>query len=100
MARASLMQPPSQRAIELVRPGMVEGRLLRASIPSWRCRPTHRNPIDALAAVDSVHSHLISILSRLGRSSAAPIEAMTAVLLQINRRYKTRAALRITGVAE
>ncbi len=31
-------------------------------------------------------------------SNAAPIEAFTAVLLQINRRYKTRAAVKITGV--
>lgn len=31
-------------------------------------------------------------------SSATPIEAMTAVLLQLNVRYKTRAAIRITGV--
>jgi NADPH-dependent F420 reductase len=30
-------------------------------------------------------------------SSAAAVEAMTAVLLQLNRRYKTRAAIRITG---
>jgi NADPH-dependent F420 reductase len=31
-------------------------------------------------------------------SNATPIEAMTAVLLQLNVRYRTRAALRITGV--
>ena len=31
-------------------------------------------------------------------SNATPIEAMTAVLLQLNVRYKTRAAIRITGV--
>ena len=31
-------------------------------------------------------------------SNATPVEAMTAVLLHLNRRYKTRAALRITGV--
>lgn len=33
-------------------------------------------------------------------SNAAPIEAFTAVLLQINRRYKTRAAVRITGIPD
>ncbi len=33
-------------------------------------------------------------------SNAAPIEAFTAVLLQINRRYKTRSAVQILGVAE
>lgn len=31
-------------------------------------------------------------------SNAAPIEAITAVLLQLNVRYKTRAALRLTGI--
>jgi 8-hydroxy-5-deazaflavin:NADPH oxidoreductase len=32
-------------------------------------------------------------------SNAAPIEAFTAVLLQLNTRYKTHTALRITGIA-
>lgn len=31
-------------------------------------------------------------------ANAAPIEAFTAVLLQLNVRYKTRAALRLTGI--
>ncbi|MGQ0520116.1 MAG: NADPH-dependent F420 reductase [Actinomycetota bacterium] len=31
-------------------------------------------------------------------SNAAPIEAITAVLLQLNVRYKTRAALQLTGI--
>ncbi|HUS61031.1 MAG TPA: NADPH-dependent F420 reductase [Acidimicrobiales bacterium] len=31
-------------------------------------------------------------------SNAAPIEAVTAVLLQLNVRYKTRAAIRLTGI--
>jgi NADPH-dependent F420 reductase len=31
-------------------------------------------------------------------SAAAPIEAFTAVLLQVNVRYKTRAAIRLTGL--
>ncbi len=31
-------------------------------------------------------------------SNAAPIEAITAVLLQLNVRYKTRAAVRFTGI--
>jgi 8-hydroxy-5-deazaflavin:NADPH oxidoreductase len=31
-------------------------------------------------------------------SNAAPIEAFTAVLLQLNMRYKTRAALKFTGI--
>jgi predicted dinucleotide-binding enzyme len=31
-------------------------------------------------------------------SNAAPIEAFTAVLLQLNIRYKTRAAVKFTGI--
>ena len=31
-------------------------------------------------------------------ASAAPVEAFTAVLLQVNVRYKTRAAIRLTGL--
>src|SRR5207249_1009773 len=34
-----------------------------------------RNPIDILGAEDNVHSHSISVLLRLGRSSATPREA-------------------------
>ena len=33
-----------------------------------------------------------------GLSNAAPIEAFAAVLLQLNMRYKTRSALRMTGI--
>ena len=33
-------------------------------------------------------------------SNAAPIEAFAAVLLQINVRYKTRVAVRFTGISE
>ena len=32
-------------------------------------------------------------------SNAAPIEAFAAVLLQLNVRYKTRVAVRFTGIA-
>jgi NADPH-dependent F420 reductase len=31
-------------------------------------------------------------------SNAAPIEAFAAVILQLNARYKTRAAVRLTGI--
>ena len=31
-------------------------------------------------------------------AAAAPVEAFTAVLLQVNVRYKTRAAIRLTGL--
>lgn len=33
-----------------------------------------------------------------GLSNAAPIEAFAAVLLQLNVRYKTRAAVKFTGL--
>jgi hypothetical protein len=32
-------------------------------------------------------------------SNATPIEAFTAVLLQLNVRYKTRVAVKLTGIA-
>ncbi len=35
-----------------------------------------------------------------GLSQATPIESFTAVLLQLNVRYKTRVALRFTGIDE
>jgi 8-hydroxy-5-deazaflavin:NADPH oxidoreductase len=35
-----------------------------------------------------------------GLSNATPIEAFTAVLLQLNVRYKTRVAIKLTGIAE
>lgn len=33
-------------------------------------------------------------------SNATPIEAFTAVLLELNVRYKTRVAVKLTGIAE
>ena len=33
-------------------------------------------------------------------SNAAPIEAFAAVLLQLNARYKTRVAIKLTGIAD
>lgn len=35
-----------------------------------------------------------------GLSNATPIEAFTAVLLQLNVRYKTRVAIKLTGIAD
>lgn len=35
-----------------------------------------------------------------GLSNATPIEAFTAVLLQLNVRYKTRVAVKLTGIAD
>jgi NADPH-dependent F420 reductase len=68
-------------------------------------------PIDADVMVCSDHkaafdqtAELVSLIPNLrplnagSLSNAAPIEAITAVLLQLNVRYKTRAAIRLTGI--
>ena len=68
-------------------------------------------PIDADVLVCSDHRYaydataeLVSLIPDLrplnagSLSNAAPIEAITAVLLQLNVRYKTRAAIRLTGI--
>lgn len=68
-------------------------------------------PIDADVLVCSDHeaafkttSELVDLIPDLrplnagSLSNAAPIEAVTAVLLQLNVRYKTRAAIRLTGI--
>lgn len=58
---------------------------------------------DHEAAYDTT-AHLVDLIPDLrplnagSLSNAAPIEAITAVLLQLNVRYKTRAALRLTGI--
>ena len=69
-------------------------------------------PIDADVLVCSDHeeaykatAELVDLIPDLrplnagSLSNAAPIEAITAVLLQLNVRYKTRAAIRLTGIA-
>ena len=68
-------------------------------------------PIDADVLVCSDHplafektAELVQLIPNLrplnagSLSNAAPIEAVTAVLLQLNIRYKTRAAIRLTGI--
>ncbi len=70
-------------------------------------------PLDADVLVCSDFSEAIEETSRLveripnlvardagGLESAAAIEAMTAVLLTMNLRYKTRTSFRITGIPE
>lgn len=47
--------------------------------------------VDAIAGLRGVHA------GSLGSANA--VEALTAVLLNVNRRYKTHAALRLTGLA-
>jgi NADPH-dependent F420 reductase len=69
-------------------------------------------PIDADVLVCSDHkaaynatAELVDLIPNLrpldagSLSNAMPIEAITAVLLQLNVRYKTRAAVRLTGIA-
>jgi NADPH-dependent F420 reductase len=94
---------------------------IQAVVPSCRVVGAfHHLPARELAAIDhpmdadvllcSDHPDAIDVASTLtttipglrpldagSLSNAAAIEAMTAVLLQLNRRYKTRAAIRITG---
>ena len=64
---------------------------------------------DVLVCSDHVEAfektaELVSLIPNLrplnagSLSNAAPIEAVTAVLLQLNVRYKTRAAIRLTGI--
>lgn len=68
-------------------------------------------PIDADVLVCSDHPEAYEATAELVRaipdlrplnagslSNAAPIEAITAVLMQLNVRYKTRAAIRLTGI--
>ena len=68
-------------------------------------------PIDADVLVCSDHkaaynatAELVDLIPNLrpldagSLSNASPIESITAVLLQLNVRYKTRAAVRLTGI--
>lgn len=70
-------------------------------------------PIDADVLVCSDHkagylatAELVDLIPDLrpldagSLSNAAPIEAITAVLLQLNVRYKTHAAVRLTGIQQ
>ncbi|MFA5564371.1 MAG: NADPH-dependent F420 reductase [Acidimicrobiia bacterium] len=69
------------------------------------------NPVDADVLVASDHADASRVTSELIESMptmraldagslalAAPIEAFTAVLLQLNVRYKTRAGVKFTGI--
>ncbi|HUF83946.1 MAG TPA: NADPH-dependent F420 reductase [Acidimicrobiia bacterium] len=70
-------------------------------------------PIQSDVLICSDHAPAIEVVSRLVReipdlrpldcgqlSNATAIEAFTAVLLQLNTRYRTRVALRITGLPD
>jgi 8-hydroxy-5-deazaflavin:NADPH oxidoreductase len=57
----------------------------------------HRSAYDATAELVDLIPDLRP-LDAGSLSNAAPIEAITAVLLQLNVRYKTRAAVRLTGI--
>ena len=69
------------------------------------------HPIESDVLICSDHAHATDVTSQLVRlipglrpldsgtlSNAAPIEAFAAVLLQLNIKYKTRAAVRLTGI--
>lgn len=58
----------------------------------------HRYAFDATAELVNLIPDLRA-LNAGSLSNAAPIESITAVLLQLNVRYKTRAAIRLTGIA-
>ena len=96
---------------------------VQAAAPAARVAAAfHHLPAKALAALDkpidadvlvcaddraaySATAELVGLMPNLraldtGSLSSAPaIEAMTAVLLQLNIRYKTRAAIKVTGIA-
>ena len=69
------------------------------------------HPIDSDVLICSDHPHATDVTAGLVRlipglrpldagrlSNAAPIEAFAAVILQLNVRYKTRAAVKMTGI--
>ncbi len=60
------------------------------------CADRHEAVEEAMLMIDGMKN--LRPLDCGSLSNAAPIEAFTAVLLQINRRYKTRSAVQITGV--
>lgn len=71
------------------------------------------HPLDSDVLICSDHKHAIEVTADIVRripgcrpldagelSNATPIEAFTAVLLQLNVRYKTRVAVKLTGIAD
>jgi 8-hydroxy-5-deazaflavin:NADPH oxidoreductase len=69
------------------------------------------HPIDSDVLICSDHAHATEVTADIVRripglrpldagelSNATPIEAFTAVLLQLNVRYKTRVAVKLTGI--
>ncbi len=70
-------------------------------------------PIDSDVLICSDHLRATEVTTEIVRaipglraldaghlSNATPIEAFTAVLLQLNVRYKTRVAVKLTGIGE
>ncbi len=89
------------------------GALVSAAFHHLPARALHQldKPVDGDVLVCSDHkaafnatAELVDLIPDLRPldagtlSNAAPIEAITAVLLQLNVRYKTRAAVRLTGI--
>jgi len=72
-----------------------------------------RNPVESDVLICSDHESAVELTSDIvGRipnmrplnagelAMATPIESFTAVLLQLNMHYKTRVALKLTGISE
>ena len=80
---------------------------MRTRLPINAPRATVNAPIEtfdrfAAKIVPSIVERLPTLrgLDSGSLANAAPVEAFTAVLLHLNRAYKTRASIRITGLDE
>ena len=77
------------------------GSFSRLSLESGLFKALKARGYDLIVHLTRLRDDVIGDLRPLNAgslSNAAPIEAITAVLLQLNVRYKTRAALRLTGI--
>ena len=87
MVAAAFHHLPAKALAQLDRP--MEGDVLICSDHPEAYEATARL-VDAIPGLRPLNAGSLS--------NATPIEAITAVLLQLNIRYRTRAALRITGI--
>ena len=88
LVAAAFQHLPAKALSELTKP--IEADVLVCS--------DHRYAFDATAELVDLIPDLRP-LNAGSLSNAAPIESITAVLLQLNVRYKTRAAIKLTGIA-
>ena len=87
LVSAAFQHLPAKALLDLNKP--IEADVLICS--------DHRYAYDATAELVSLIPDLRP-LNAGSLSNAAPIESITAVLLQLNVRYKTRAAIKLTGI--